>query len=92
MNPESLADWKRSHYGGELRADDEGRSVTVMGWVHTRRDHGGVIFVDLRDRTGLVQVVFHPDSPAAFAVAEELRGEYVVAVQAAASPRARRRR
>ena len=81
MNPENLADWKRSHYGGDLRATDEGRTVTVMGWVHTRRDHGGVIFVDVRDRTGLIQVVFHPDSPAAFAVAEDLRGEYVVAVR-----------
>jgi aspartyl-tRNA synthetase len=81
VSPESVADWKRSHYGGELRAADEAGTVTVMGWVHTRRDHGGVIFVDLRDRTGLVQVVFHPDSPAAFAVAEELRSEYVVAVR-----------
>jgi aspartyl-tRNA synthetase len=81
VNPENLADWKRSHYGGDLRATDEGRTVTVMGWVHTRRDHGGVIFVDVRDRTGLIQVVFHPDSPAAFAVAEDLRGEYVVAVR-----------
>jgi len=78
---DSLGDWQRSHYGGVLRADDEGRTVTVMGWVHTRRDHGGVIFVDLRDRTGIVQVVFHPDNAAAFAVAEELRGEYVVAVR-----------
>src|SRR6185295_13410283 len=78
---DSLADWKRSNYCGELRAGDEGRTVTVMGWVNTRRDHGGVIFVDLRDRTGLVQVVFHPDTPPAFAIAEELRGEYVVAVR-----------
>ena len=81
MTVDSLGDWQRSHYGGVLRADDEGRTVTVMGWVHTRRDHGGVIFVDLRDRTGIVQVVFHPDNAAAFAVAEELRGEYVVAVR-----------
>ena len=81
MTPESLDDWQRSHYCGELRADDEGRSVTIMGWVHTRRDHGGVIFVDLRDRSGIVQAVFHPENTAAFAVAEELRGEFVVAVR-----------
>jgi aspartyl-tRNA synthetase len=87
VNPDGLADWKRSNYGGELRAVDNGRSVVVMGWVHTRRDHGGVIFVDLRDRTGIVQVVFHPDNPAAFAIAEELRGEYVVAVRGRVTPR-----
>jgi aspartyl-tRNA synthetase len=81
MSTEGLADWQRSHYGGDLRATDEGGTVTVMGWVHTRRDHGGVIFVDLRDRTGIVQAVFHPDNPAAFAIAEELRAEYVVAVR-----------
>jgi len=81
VTPESLDDWQRSHYCGELRADDEGRSVTIMGWVHTRRDHGGVIFVDLRDRSGIVQAVFHPENTAAFAVAEELRGEFVVAVR-----------
>ena len=87
MTATGLDDWKRSHYCGDLRAQDDGRGVTVMGWVHTRRDHGGVIFVDLRDRTGLVQVVFHPDTPAAFAVADELRGEFVVAVQGRVVPR-----
>jgi aspartyl-tRNA synthetase len=87
VTPEGPADWTRSHYGGELRAADHGRTVVVMGWVHTRRDHGGVIFVDLRDRTGVVQVVFHPDHPPAFAVAEELRSEYVIAVRGIVTPR-----
>lgn len=54
------------------------KSISVSGWVHTRRDHGGLIFVDLRDHTGLVQLVFHPEQEEAFSVAEELRDEYVV--------------
>jgi aspartyl-tRNA synthetase len=70
----------RSHYCGQVNEQLTGTSVTVAGWVHRRRDHGGVIFVDLRDREGLVQVVFHPDQPAIFATAEKLRGEFVVRV------------
>jgi aspartyl-tRNA synthetase len=82
VNAESLADWKRSLYCGVPRLADEGRDVTVMGWVHTRRDHGGVIFVDLRDRTGVLQIVFNPEgNPATFAFAQELRNEFVIAVR-----------
>ncbi len=82
MTPEDLGDWKRSCYCGDLRATDEGREVTVMGWVHTRRDHGGLIFVDLRDRSGLLQVVFNPEIDRnAFELAQDLRSEYVVAVR-----------
>ena len=67
---------------GELRADDAGREVELFGWVATRRDHGGLIFIDLRERWGLVQVVFNPaDAPAAAAAAAELRNEYVVKVK-----------
>jgi aspartyl-tRNA synthetase len=71
----------RSHYCGQVNEQLTGSSVTVAGWVHRRRDHGGVIFVDLRDREGLVQVVFHPDQPSIFATAEKLRGEFVVKVR-----------
>lgn len=77
-----MAGWKRSCYCGDLRLADEGREVTVMGWVHTRRDHGGVIFVDVRDRSGLVQVVFHPEGASAtFEFGQELRNEFVIAVR-----------
>ncbi len=78
---ESMQGMKRSHYCGELTAADNGHAVTLMGWVNTRRDHGGLIFVDLRDRTGLVQVVFSPDiNGASFAKAGGVRSEYVLAV------------
>ncbi len=70
----------RSHYCGELSAALVDRVVTVCGWAHRRRDHGGVIFVDLRDREGLAQVVFNPDRKDAFAIAERIRGEYVLRI------------
>ena len=70
----------RTHYCGQVSEQLTGQTVTVAGWVHRRRDHGGVIFVDLRDREGLVQIVFDPDSPALFAEAEKLRNEFVVRV------------
>ena len=68
----------RSHYCGQVNEKLVGQEVTVAGWVHRRRDHGGVIFVDLRDREGLLQVVFDPDNQAQFAEAEKLRNEFVV--------------
>jgi aspartyl-tRNA synthetase len=72
----------KTRYCGELRREDVGSSVELAGWVQRRRDHGGLIFVDLRDSTGLVQVVFNPDwSPAAHAIAGEMRGEFVVWVR-----------
>ncbi|MEN9704926.1 MAG: hypothetical protein RLZZ393_805 [Pseudomonadota bacterium] len=71
----------RSHYCGQVNESLIGQEVTVAGWVNRRRDHGGVIFVDLRDREGLVQVVFDPDDQQLFADAERLRNEYVIAVQ-----------
>ena len=82
MTLDELGDWQRSAYCGAPRAADIGRSMTVMGWVQARRDHGGVVFVDLRDRTGIVQVVFNPEhSPAAHERAGALRSEYVIAVR-----------
>ncbi|HEV7476733.1 MAG TPA: aspartate--tRNA ligase, partial [Burkholderiales bacterium] len=70
----------RTHYCGEIDASLVERTVTLAGWAHRRRDHGGVIFVDLRDREGLAQVVFNPERKDAFAIAERIRGEYVLRV------------
>jgi len=71
----------RSHYCGQVSETLIGQDVEVCGWVHRRRDHGGVIFIDLRDREGLLQVVFDPDRAEIFAQAERIRGEYVLAVK-----------
>ena len=71
----------RTHYCGEVREDLIDEVVEVAGWVHRRRDHGGVIFIDLRDHHGLLQVVFDPDTPEIFAMAEHVRNEYVLAVK-----------
>jgi aspartyl-tRNA synthetase len=71
----------RSHYCGHVDRTLVASAISVAGWVHRRRDHGGVIFIDLRDREGLLQVVFDPDQPQMFAEAERLRGEYVLAVE-----------
>ncbi|NCF09705.1 MAG: aspartate--tRNA ligase [Gammaproteobacteria bacterium] len=68
----------RSHYCGEVNASHIDQTVTLCGWVHRRRDHGGVIFIDLRDREGLAQVVIDPDTHDAFALAERVRNEYVL--------------
>jgi aspartyl-tRNA synthetase len=71
----------RDHWAGDLAAARAGTKARVSGWVHHRRDHGGLIFVDLRDRAGIVQLVFHPENGAElFAAAERLRGEYVISV------------
>jgi len=77
----------RTHYCGQINADAIGTEVEVAGWVHRRRDHGGVIFVDLRDREGLLQVVFDPDTPEIFATAERIRSEYVLSVKGKVRPR-----
>ena len=77
-----LGNLQRTHYCGALRASDEGRDAIVMGWVSGRRDLGNLLFLDIRDRTGIVQVVFNKESqPAAHAKAEQARGEFVVAVE-----------
>src|SRR5262245_26713704 len=79
---------RKTHTCGQLRASEVGQRVTLMGWVHRRRTHGGLIFVDLRDRFGLTQVVFNSEtSPDAFAVAEAARPEYVLAIVGQVRPR-----
>jgi aspartyl-tRNA synthetase len=70
----------RTHYCGSLTEAQLEQTVTICGWVHRRRDHGGVIFLDMRDRDGLVQVVIDPDTPDAFAIADRARSEYVLKI------------
>ena len=70
----------RSHYCGQLNESLDGQEITLCGWVHRRRDHGGVIFLDIRDREGLAQVVFDPDRAETFAAADKVRSEYVVKI------------
>ena len=70
----------RTNYCGELGKDFAGKSVTVCGWVHRRRDHGGVIFLDLRDTTGMVQIVVNPEQADSFTIADNVRSEYVLKV------------
>ncbi len=73
--------YKRSHYCGDLNENNDAQEVVLMGWAHRRRDHGGVIFVDLRDREGITQVVFNPETNAAcHAEAGRIRGEFVLAI------------
>ena len=77
-----LGNLKRTHYCGAFRASDAGRDATIMGWVHRRRDLGNLLFLDVRDRTGIVQVVFNKETqPEAHAKAEQVRSEFVVAVE-----------
>ena len=77
----------RTHYCGDVTEALVGQEVALCGWVHRRRDHGGVIFLDLRDREGLVQVVFDPDTEEAFAIAEQIRSEYVIRIEGRVRPR-----
>ncbi len=77
----------RDHWCGELGAEQAGSQVRVAGWVHRRRDHGGVVFIDLRDRSGLVQLVFHPDHSEALAAAHRLRPEHVLSAAGLVSRR-----
>ncbi|MHB9130642.1 MAG: aspartate--tRNA ligase [Armatimonadota bacterium] len=84
----STAPLRRTDGCGTLRAGDAGRAITLMGWAQTNRDHGGVIFIDLRDRSGLVQCVFNPlEAPAAHEIAQAVRSEFVLAVQGVVMPR-----
>jgi aspartyl-tRNA synthetase len=86
--PDQLSDWKRSCYCGEPRANAVGNELTLFGWVRSRRDHGGVIFVDLRDRSGICQIVFNPEvDAAAHEKAKQLRSEDVIAVRGNLSKR-----
>ena len=70
----------RTHYCGHLNRSHIGQTVTLCGWAHRRRDHGGVIFIDLRDREGMAQIVIDPDTKAAFAIAESVRNEFVLKI------------
>ena len=70
----------RTHYCGELNKSHENKEVVLCGWAHRRRDHGGVIFIDLRDKKGLAQIVIDPDTPEAFSIAEKIRSEFVLKV------------
>lgn len=77
----------RSHYCGDIRSSDVGEEVEIYGWVHRRRDHGGVIFLDVRDRTGVLQVVFDPDTQESFATADSVRNEFVLSAKGRVRPR-----
>ena len=83
-----LGNWRRTHTNGVLRRSDIGQDVTLMGWVQTRRDLGGLIFIDLRDRDGLTQIVCNPqEAPDAAAAAAEVRNEFVIAVRGTVAAR-----
>ena len=77
----------RTHYCGQVGESLIGQVITVAGWAQRRRDHGGVIFVDLRDREGLLQIVFDPQPADVFALAERVRNEYVLKVTGLVRPR-----
>ena len=82
MRPDSLDGWERTHLSTQLSEHSVNQDVAVMGWILRRRDHGGVIFVDLRDRGGLIQLVFNPEfSPESHTRAHTLRPEWVIAAK-----------
>ncbi len=83
-----MFDYRRTHHCGALRKEHVGTHVTLSGWVNRRRDHGGIIFIDLRDRFGLTQLVFDPvKNPAIYPIAEKLRSEWVISVKGRVDPR-----
>lgn len=85
---DTLGSWKRTHYCGHLTAQDIGCEVILMGWALRRRDHGGLIFIDLRDREGIAQIVFDPEvNGPAHAIAESVRSEFVLAIRGTVIPR-----
>ncbi|MBI5894431.1 MAG: aspartate--tRNA ligase [Deltaproteobacteria bacterium] len=85
---EHLGNWKRTNYCGDITASQIGKDITLMGWVQRRRDHGGLIFIDLRDRTGLVQIVFNPaNDKQTHEKAHHIRSEFVIAVKGSVSKR-----
>lgn len=85
---ESISSWKRTNSCGELRKKDIGKEVVLMGWAQSRRDHGGLIFVDLRDRNGLTQIVFDPEeSTEAHQKVRKIKNEYVIAIKGIVVPR-----
>ena len=77
----------RTHYCGELNKTHIGEVVELCGWAHRRRDHGGVIFIDLRDKLGLAQIVIDPDTPDAFKISESIRNEFVLKIVCKVRPR-----
>src|SRR2546428_10653131 len=82
MSSRFITELKRTHSCGALRGSDVGREAVLMGWVHSRRDHGGCIFVDLRDRDGVTQVVFRPEVDAdSHTRAHDVRNEFVIAIR-----------
>ena len=83
-----MFDYRRTHTCGALRLKDSNSTVTLSGWVNRRRDHGGLIFIDLRDRFGITQLVFDPvKNPEAHRQAEKLRAEWVISIKGKVSPR-----
>src|SRR3990172_13040656 len=91
INPGGAANvkaYKKTHTCGELAKKDVGATVSLMGWVNTRRDHGGLVFIDLRDRAGITQVVINPETSAdAHKLAHDIRSEFVLSVTGKVAPR-----